>query len=144
MSLHLHNPYIVRMQGSLKTGPSMPSFPVLCGGKDGVCEPVQKPETDDRSKPEKPEPQQMPSKPPPPPQSMQEHGKEAVEPVKGDASKWEKQVDNDGNFCYWNSGTKKYTYTQPEGWSENKADKWEKQLDKSRKFFLCEPWPKKV
>ncbi len=116
MSLHLHNPYIVSMQGSLKTGPSLSSFPVLCGGKDGVCE-------------------HQPSKSPHPPQSMPEHGKEAVEPVKEAASNWKKQIDNDGKFYYWNSGTKEYTYSKPDGYIEDAADKWEKQLVEEGKFI---------
>jgi hypothetical protein len=121
MSLHLHNPYIVSMQGSLK----ITGFPVLCGGgacgKNGVHEPGPQPMQDAGLKPD--------SEPQAPPQqhagakSMPGAGPEAAsEPVKGAASQWEKVLDDNGKFFYMNHDTGQFSYEKPEGWSENEAD----------------------
>ena len=121
----------------------MPGFPVLCGAKDGVCDPVQQPETDDRSKPEH---QPMPSKPPPPPQSMQEHANEAAsKPVEEAPPNWKKKKDAHG-FDYWiDHDSKKVSYFQPEDWSE--VEETSKQVHsqssasstKYAAFYLTEP-----
>lgn len=120
MSLHLHNPYIVSMQGSLKTGPvfTMPNFPVICGGgscggKNGVHEPGQQPDV--APKPGE-EPKQMDAgiKPGAGPEA-------ASEPVKGAAPKWEKVVEN-GRVIWVDHTRKMISYTKPEDWSENEAD----------------------
>jgi hypothetical protein len=108
MSLHLHNPYIVSMQGSLKTNGLSDMLCVGggCGRKDGVHEPGAKPGEDEGRRPEdegrRPEPQQQ-------------------MPVQRAPPKW-KKVEENGHFLWVDHERKMLSYSKPEGWSENEAN----------------------